>query len=133
MSFAGPYRPPVVRPARTLQTAYGAVQDPGYEPRRRDDPWIGIRQANIFTWDRRNVVEMLNGRPPWGRDGQKVILHHRAQQPNGPLDEYAASLHQEQSRLMHGEDYTRVDRREFDAQRARYWVSRVLEQLKALP
>jgi hypothetical protein len=127
----GPYIPPVVRPPRLLHTKYGTIYDPGYEARRPDDPWIGIRQQNIFKWDKKNIEEMLNGRPPWGHDGKKVILHHRAQQPNGPLDEYSATLHQQQSGLLHGEDYTRIDRQLFDAQRARYWVWRALEHLAA--
>jgi hypothetical protein len=72
---------------------------------------------------------MLFGRAPKGRDGLPVVLHHRAQQENGPLDEYSMTMHREQSRFMHGEDYTRIDRRVFDEQRARYWVSRARRQL----
>ena len=128
-----PYQPAVVRPARTLQTVYGPVRDPGYEPRRNSDPWRGVRQANIFRWNKAAAEEMLRGRPPWGVDGKKVILHHRAQQPNGPLDEYSATMHQQQTGVMHDQDYSLIDRKKFDGQRARYWVSRALEHLKAQP
>jgi filamentous hemagglutinin len=77
-----------------------------------------------------NIKEMLNGRPPWGTDGKKIQLHHRAQQANGPLDEYTYTEHQKElKKLAHGEDYSRIDREVFDEQKARYWVSRAQKYL----
>jgi hypothetical protein len=71
---------------------------------------------------------MLAGRPPWGPDGQKVILHHRAQQPNGPLDEYTAGRHRRD--IPHPERVSLIDRQLFDEQRARHWVSRAWRHLE---
>jgi hypothetical protein len=128
----GGYRHPVpqVQPARTVDTQYGRVQDRGYQGRLPNDPSIGLKR-DTFEWNRSNVQRMLDGRPPIGRDGKPVVLHHRAQQPQGPLDEYEATRHQEQHGLMHSEDYTRIDRQEFARQRARYWIERARDHLRA--
>jgi hypothetical protein len=117
-----------VRPARTVNTPSGPVRDPGFEGRRADDPWIGI-QRNVFRWTRANLSKMLRGEAPTGIDGRPVPLHHRAQQPSGPLDEYTATEHTALTRHLHGEDYSRIDRPEFAYQRARYWITRARRYL----
>lgn len=127
----GPYIPEPVRAPRQHRTRQGeTVNDPGFEGRRTDDPWRGMpRAGRAFAWTRRNVQEMLNGRPPWGTDGEKVVLHHRAQQKGGPLDELTAREHRELTKRLHGEDISQIDRELFDEQRARYWVARAREFL----
>jgi hypothetical protein len=114
------------RQGREVQTpSGGTVRDPGKEGLRPDeDVWVGMQQRDAFEWNDQNIQKMLNGEAPIGRDNKPMALHHRAQQPNGPIDEYSASLHQQQSRLLHDKDYSMIDRPEFDDYRQRYWRER---------
>ncbi|MGZ4434981.1 MAG: eCIS core domain-containing protein [Trebonia sp.] len=121
----------VVRPPRILTTPNGGhVLDPGFEGRRNDDPSKG-HYFSKFPLTDQNFRRMLLGTPPYGADGQRVNLHHRGGEPMGPLDEYRATQHQELGLHKDIED-SRIDRREFDEQRARYWVERARALLKAL-
>lgn len=125
--------PPIVRPIRTLETPAGLLIDPGYELRRRDDPWMGTRQPGAFPWDPRNLTEMLNGRAPFGHDGARIVLHHRGHLPCGPLDEYTAAVYRQFSRSEPTPEERRIDPAMYAAHHARYWVTRALEHLGALP
>jgi len=127
-----PYQPKRVQLPRTIETRYGILYDPGFEGARSNDPRPGIPGGGgfAFHWTRENLQEMLFGKPPWGVDGHKVILHHRAQQPNGPLDELTKTRHG--GRGFHGDNTYSVDRGEFAGQRARYWVNRARKHLEAL-
>jgi len=90
------------------------------------------------VWDQKNLEIMLNGQPPWGKDNGKINLHHRDNNPNGPVDEYSRTQHSPQHALLHDADSAIIDkavglyqtRSQYDAevwskQRARYWVTRV--------
>ena len=120
----------VVRPPRMLTTPNGGrVLDPGYEGRRTNDPSQG-HYLSKFPLTDQNYRRMLRGSPPYGADGQRVNLHHRGGAPMGPLDEYTATQHQN-LRLHEEIEDSRIDRREFDDQRARYWVERARALLNA--
>lgn len=125
--------PPIVRRIRVLWTESGPVIDPGYEMRRRDDPWIGSRQPGTFAWDTRNLKEMLHGRAPFGNDGARIVLHHRGHFPCGPIDEYSAVVYRQFSRSDPTPEERRLDLGAFAAHHARYWVTRALAHLGALP
>jgi hypothetical protein len=136
---------PVTRTPRIIPASCGPVFDGGLATRGlppQQDPWLGYRKDSNFTWDQKNIELMLNGQPPWGRDGHKMQLHHRANQVNGPLDEYPWTIHKLQHGLLHDADSALLDgaighyptRRDYDAavwskQRGRYWVSRALAHL----
>jgi hypothetical protein len=60
-----------------------------------------------------------------GGDGKPVELHHRNQNPNGPLDELSDETHK---KVNHSLPST-VDRGVFAGQRRRYWIQRVRELL----
>jgi hypothetical protein len=124
-------RPAIVRPARQIRMPSGAtIVDPGFEGRRPPphDPWPGHRLAQ-FQWSDHNLQQMLCGRAPWGSDGFKVELHHRAQQPNGPLDEYNRTRHR-QIHSPYPYEASRIDRGLWCRQRKRYWVQRALHHLQ---
>jgi hypothetical protein len=121
----------VVQPPRMLTTPNGGrVLDPGFEGQRNDDPRKGHHFSKFPLTDQ-NYRRMLLGSPPYGADGQPVNLHHRGGEPMGPLDEYRATQHQELGLHKDIED-SRIDRRAFDDQRARYWVERARALLNAL-
>ena len=119
---------------------YGLIFDAGLELRVHVpivDPWAGIQRSQLWTWDQKNIEIMLNGQPPWGKDHQKINLHHRDNNPDGPLDEYPRTQHSQQHSLLHDPDSAIIDRAigafgtraNYDAdiwskQRARYWVTR---------
>jgi HNH/ENDO VII superfamily nuclease len=144
-----PNRLAIMRPERIIASRYGPIFDGGLSPRGAvplDDPWLGIHNDANFTWDQKNLELMLNGQPPWGRDGKRMVLHHRNNQANGPLDEYSWSRHNQQHGLMHNPDAAVIDnavgsyrsRSEYDEQvwsrqRGRYWVSRALAHLDGTP
>lgn len=135
-----------VRTEQILDTQYGKIYDGGLATRGADpykDPWIGLLRGQLWTWDGKNIEIMLNGQPPWGKDSNKIQLHHRANQPNGPLDELLFSEHNTQHGLFHDSDTSLLDRAistaetrsEYDAsiwskQRGRYWVTRALCHLE---
>jgi hypothetical protein len=132
----------VTRLPRILASPYGPVFDGGLEIRGivpGQDPWAGILSTGRFTWDQKNVEIMLNGQPPWGRDGYKMQLHHRNNQANGPIDEYSWTIHKQQHGLLHDPDSSILagaighfeDRSDYDGQiwkfqRGRFWVTRAL-------
>ena len=140
----------ITRPERVINSPqYGLIFDGGLEGRGSvpfKDPWLGIHNDANFVWDQGNLELMLNGQPPWGRDSKRMVLHHRANQADGPLDEYTWTLHNSQHGLMHDPDEALIDRAvggyhsraEYDdkvwsKQRGRYWVSRALSHLDRTP
>jgi hypothetical protein len=118
------------REARPRPAWLDTIRDPGNEGRRANDPWVGL-QRDTFDWTELNVRRMLDGRPPIGRDGSPIILHHRNQQANGPLDEYETWRHRSQHALVHEKDWSEIERSEFATQRERYWVSRARAYLQS--
>ena len=119
-----PYRPTPIRPSRDVRTRSGAtITDPGFEGKRwYDDPHWGYSGANTqYEVNDRNLKRMLNGQPPLDRSGASVQLHHRAQHPRGPLDEYSVKTHRG---VPHPERSSDIDRHLFEQQKHRHWVSR---------
>jgi len=90
------------------------------------DPPAGYREAGAFDLTPDNLARMEKGRPPIGRDGKPVELHHRGQSPEGPLDEMTSRTH---DTIDHPERPSRIDRTEFAGERARYWRQRARELL----
>ncbi|WP_416882864.1 HNH/ENDO VII family nuclease [Marivita sp.] len=135
-----------VRIPQILETRYGKIYDGGLAMRGTDpykDPWVGLLRGQLWTWDGKNIEIMLNGQPPYGKDGAKIQLHHRANQPNGPLDELLKTEHNTQHGLFHDDDESLIDRAifsgstraQYDAeiwskQRGRYWVTRAICHLE---
>jgi A nuclease of the HNH/ENDO VII superfamily with conserved LHH len=124
-------QPPVVRPVRQITMPSGTtILDPGFEGRRPPpyDPWPGHRLAQ-FQWSDRNLQRALCGLAPWGSDGRRVELHHRAQQPNGPLDEYNYTRHK-QIHSPYPYEPSQIDPTLRCGQRQRWWVQRALDHLQ---
>lgn len=67
---------------------------------------------------------MERGSPPIGRDEVEVNLHHRNQDPAGPIDELTAETHR---KVDHPLRPSKIDRDQFKGERRRYWVERVRE------
>ena len=89
---------------------------------RPTDPPAGTRESGAWDLTPRNQRLMEAGRPPIGRDGRVVELHHRNQCPNGPLDEMTATTH---DAVPHPFSPSRINRSQFAGERARYWRTRV--------
>ncbi|MGK5114748.1 HNH/ENDO VII family nuclease [Geodermatophilus sp. CPCC 205506] len=120
------WEPPlkVVRDPRTVTgPAGGKLTDRGYEGRLADDPPLGMQRNKLFDQNDSNLQRMLDGRPPIGRDGEPLNLHHRTRGPMSRLDEYSATEHR-QLRLHEAGLDSQIDRTLFGEQRARYWVTR---------
>lgn len=94
----------------------------GRQGRRAEDPMPGFRESGAFKWTPDNINRMERGQPPIGVDGRPVELHHRGQNPAGPLDEMSASSHQG---VEHPYRPSQIDRDRFAGERRRYWVERV--------
>lgn len=94
----------------------------GREGRRSSDPSPGLQESGAFRWTPENISRMERGQPPIGVDGRPIELHHRDQDPTGPLDELQSSTHQT---IDHPERPSRIDRDRFAGERRRYWVERV--------
>jgi hypothetical protein len=67
---------------------------------------------------------MEQGKPPLTADEQPVELHHRDQNPSGPLDELTPASH---DAVDHPLRPTQIDRSAFRGQRRRYWIQRARE------
>jgi hypothetical protein len=66
------------------------------------------------------------GQAPIGSDGHPVELHHRNQDPKGPLDEMTRSEHRlngnfTKNHANTGQEPSKIDRKEFNQQRNNYW------------
>ena len=93
---------------------------------RPTDPPGGLRESGAFDLTDENLALMEKGRPPIGRDGLPVELHHRNQNPLGPLDEMTSTTH---DTIPHPITPSQIDRGAFAGERSRYWVSRARELL----
>lgn len=49
-----------------------------------------------------NLQRMLSGKPPYGKDGKPLELHHILQSEVGPVAELHETTHQEYTRILHG-------------------------------
>jgi len=87
---------------------------------------MGFQESGAFDLTPENLALMEKARPPIGRDGLPVELHHRGQDPTGPLDEYSSTTH---DRVAHTEAPSRIDRGRFAGERARYWRERARQLL----
>jgi RHS repeat-associated protein len=92
------------------------------ESPRAADPPAGTQEVGAWEPTPENIAQMERGRPPIGRDGEPVELHHRNQDPLGPLDEMMDTTH---GGVPHPLKPSLIDRGLFKGQRCRYWVGRV--------
>jgi len=93
---------------------------------RPGDPPTGMREAGAWDMTPDNLARMERGQPPLGYDGMPVQLHHRGQNPAGPLDELSTTTHR---MIDHPIQPSQIDRNQFAGERKRYWVQRARELL----
>ncbi|WP_434987175.1 hemagglutinin repeat-containing protein [Vreelandella zhaodongensis] len=93
---------------------------------RSSDPLRGYQESGAWDLTAENLVRMERGAPPIGRDGASIQLHHRNQNPAGPLDEVSATTHRT---IDHPIRPSQIDRDQFAGERRRYWVERARELL----
>jgi hypothetical protein len=91
---------------------------------RPTDPPAGRREEGAWDLTPENQRRMERGRPPIGRDGREVELHHRDQNPRGPLDEVGSRTH---DGIPHPKRPSTIDREKFAGERRRYWIDRIRE------
>jgi hypothetical protein len=68
-----------------------------------------------------NIQRMEAGRAPLGKDGAPVELHHEGQKNEGARIEVMRSEHQQ---IKNPQRESEIDRKEFQAERQRYWKER---------
>jgi hypothetical protein len=91
---------------------------------RRDDL---IDPTRVDKVGRTNLERMEAGLAPLGPDGKSMNLHHMIQMHDGPIAELTATFHQTNHKVIHinpSSIPSGINRREFDAWRARYWIDR---------
>jgi RHS repeat-associated protein len=93
---------------------------------RPNDPPSGFQEAGAWNLTPDNLQLMEAGRPPIGTDGLPVELHHRNQDPLGPLDEMTSTTH---DTIDHPISPSQINRSQFAGERARYWRQRARELL----
>ena len=93
---------------------------------RAIDPPAGFQEACAWDLTPDNLRLMEAGRPPIGRDGLPVELHHRNQNPLGPLDEMTSTTH---DTIDHPISPSQINRSLFAGERARFWRQRARQLL----
>jgi hypothetical protein len=86
-----------------------------------------IDPAAVDKMGRTNVERMSRGLAPLGPDGKSINLHHMLQTADGPIAELTQTFHKTNHKVIHinpSSIPSGIDRREFDAWRARYWIDR---------
>ena len=76
---------------------------------------------------RTNLQRMKAGLAPIGNDGESVVLHHLIQTSDSALVELSATMHRENTKMLHINPNTipsGIDRRQFDSWRRQYWKNR---------
>ena len=92
------------------------------EGRRVTDPKVGDVESDSWELTQENIKRMEEGRAPIGVDGQSIEIHHRDQNPKGPLDEMTATSHRG---VDHPLRPSRINRSKFSGERKRYWRERI--------
>ena len=110
---------PPVAPGQTMSPYPQGrrVGGKGESPRPTDPP-TGTREAGAWDPTPENLARMEQGKPPIGRDGMPVELHHRHQNPAGPLDQMTSTTH---DTIPHPLTPSRIDRSKFSGERSRNW------------
>ncbi len=112
-----------IKPGQTM-SAYPqerVVGGRGESPRLADPP-AGMRESGAWDPTPENITLMERGRPPVGRDGLPVELHHRNQSPAGPLDQITSTTH---DTIPHPISPSQINRNQFSGERSRYWRGEV--------
>ena len=91
------------------------------EGRRDTDPEAGVFESGSWELTQENLELMEQGKALIGSDGNPVVLHHRDQKREGPLDEMTATSHRA---VDHPKSPSEIDRPIFKGERARHWRER---------
>jgi len=94
---------------------------------KRDD-LIDVRRVD--PKGRTNLQRMQRGLAPVSDDGLPINLHHSLQTMESPLVEITQAMHQKYSKIIHINPKSipsGIDRKIFDAWKAKYWQQRLLE------
>lgn len=87
--------------------------------------WIEEHGESWRGWSNRDL--MAEGYPPHDGNGDPYELHHIGQLTDSPLAELTWAQHREGSNYaaLHSiDDYSDIDRREFEKEKAAYWMAR---------
>ena len=89
--------------------------------------WFGDKHPEYREWC--NADLMGEGYPPHDKNGDPFELHHIGQRPDSPLAELTnltelALGGNNFARLHRFEEYSEIDRDEFNKERERYWKAR---------
>ncbi|WP_425440083.1 HNH/ENDO VII family nuclease [Prosthecobacter debontii] len=80
-----------------------------------------MKESGAWEPTQENLARIERGKPPIGNDGLPVELHHRNQNPAGPLDEMTSTTH---DTVPHPISPSQIDRVKFSGERTRYWRGR---------
>jgi hypothetical protein len=86
-----------------------------------------IDPSRVDARGRSNLDRMQQGLAPIGSDGKSINLHHTIQTNDSPLVEITATMHQQNSAILHINPNTvpsGIDRSAFDTFREEYWINR---------
>ena len=87
--------------------------------------WYGDLHPEYRDWC--NADLMGEGYPPHDDNGDPFELHHIGQLPDSPLAELTGGQHHDDgnfARLHKFDEYSEIERGEFDKERGRYWMAR---------
>ena len=87
--------------------------------------WFGKKHPEYWEWN--NADLMGEGYPPHDKNGDAFELHHIGQQPDLPLAELTGAQHHDDgnfARLHQFEEYSEIERDDFNKERERYWMAR---------
>ena len=71
----------------------------------------------------KNLEHMQEGYSPYGKDGQKVNLHHAFQDNDGAIAEMSGTYHKANNDMLHPNRFlpSQIDRVAFGIWRSSYW------------
>lgn len=91
-----------------------------------NDSQIDIHQED--SHGKNNLQRMQNGRPPMGKDGKPINLHHMQQSDRkGGMMELSKSTHEKNHRVLHVNTHdipSGINRTDFEALKKAYWKKR---------
>ncbi len=82
-------------------------------------------------WANKTNLDLIKeGKAPYGRDGERINLHHIGQKTDSPLAELTDSEHKQYDAVLHDKTKTsEIERPMFKSERCQYWKARY-ESLK---
>ncbi len=89
-----------------------------------------IDSALVDSRGRTNLERMQRDLAPIGPDSQSINLHHMTQRQSGAIAEVTATMHQQNSAVLHinpSSVGSGIDRTTFNAWRRDYWRNRACD------